>query len=192
MASPAPPKALLDACVLYPPLVRSLLLGAAEAGLITLFWSPRILDEWQIAVARKIGPDAEASVLETRTAMKARFPGAEVTPIPDADSELDLPDAADIHVVEAARAAGAELIVTFNLRDFPTHRLAPIGLTAQHPDSLLWSLLDPSGGPMTDVVRQSLAQIDVADDAPATRARAVLKRARLPRLGKAWAGLVAE
>ena len=36
----------------------------------------------------------------------------------------------------------ADLIVTRNLRDFPVDRLAPHGLTAQHPDAFIVDLLD--------------------------------------------------
>ncbi|TSE37165.1 hypothetical protein Tfont_01261 [Tepidimonas fonticaldi] len=38
--------------------------------------------------------------------------------------------------------AGAELIVTFNLQDFPAEALRPHGLVAQHPDDFVTDLLD--------------------------------------------------
>ena len=52
-------KAVLDACVLYPTVLREILIGGAEAGLFTPVWSPRILAEWQHAAAR-LGPDQAA------------------------------------------------------------------------------------------------------------------------------------
>jgi hypothetical protein len=55
-AAPDPPRALLDACVLYPDILRRLLLGAADAGLFVPVWSERVLDEWSRAAARALPP----------------------------------------------------------------------------------------------------------------------------------------
>ena len=49
-------KAVLDACVLYPTVLREILIGVADAGLYTPVWSPRILAEWRHAAAR-LGAD---------------------------------------------------------------------------------------------------------------------------------------
>lgn len=55
---------------------------------------------------------------------------------------ITLPDPDDRHVLAAAICAGADLIVTFNLRDFPERDLKPYGIEARHPDDFLTSLLD--------------------------------------------------
>ncbi|MBL3553988.1 PIN domain-containing protein, partial [Rhodovulum sulfidophilum] len=39
-------KVLLDACVLYPTVLREILLGVARRGGFTPLWSARILEEW--------------------------------------------------------------------------------------------------------------------------------------------------
>ena len=52
-------RAVLDACVLYPPVLRGLLLGADRAGLYRAQWSDRIIEEW-LRATRKLGPAAEA------------------------------------------------------------------------------------------------------------------------------------
>jgi hypothetical protein len=54
---------------------------------------------------------------------------------------LTLPDPDDRHVLAAAIHAGADVIVTFNLADFPPHKLARHGIEAQHPDTFLSWLL---------------------------------------------------
>ena len=51
-------RVVLDACVLFPTVMREMLMGAAKAGLFEPRWSSRILEEWALA-ARKIGPEGE-------------------------------------------------------------------------------------------------------------------------------------
>ncbi|WP_407673458.1 hypothetical protein [Paludisphaera rhizosphaerae] len=55
---------------------------------------------------------------------------------------LNLPDADDRHVLAAAIHAGAESIVTFNLKDFPGELTRPHGVAAIHPDAFLVQLLE--------------------------------------------------
>jgi hypothetical protein len=50
-------------------------------------------------------------------------------------------DPKDRHVVAAAVKAGAHVIVTSNLRDFPAAALSDWGIEAQHPDEFLIDLL---------------------------------------------------
>ena len=51
-------------------------------------------------------------------------------------------DPSDRHVLAAAVAAGSELIVTFNLDDFPAEACEPLGVEAIHPDDFLLDLHD--------------------------------------------------
>ncbi len=177
-------RAFLDACVLYPPLVRRLLLGAADAGLLVPLWSARVFDEWRIAIASKQGLGAEDEAVAAQAAMAARFPAARVEAAPAVEAAIRLPDPADAHVLAAAVAGGADALVTFNVRDFPRRALAAHGIEARHPDGFLWELLSVSPGPMGQIVETVLAGAGVAPG----RARAALKKAALPRFGKAVAG----
>ena len=52
-------KVVLDTCVLFPTVMRAILLGAAKLGHFTPLWSARILEEWHRA-AQKLGPDGPA------------------------------------------------------------------------------------------------------------------------------------
>ena len=55
---------------------------------------------------------------------------------------VELPDPDDRHVVAAAFAGGAEILVTYNLKHFPEDALIPFELEPLHPDALLTDLLD--------------------------------------------------
>lgn len=50
-----------------------------------------------------------------------------VSPIPELTGEVVLPDAGDRPVAAAAHNGNADVIVTFNLKDFPANQLAKIG-----------------------------------------------------------------
>ena len=45
-------KAVLDACVIYPTVLREILTGVAALGLYEPLWSDRILREWTRATAK--------------------------------------------------------------------------------------------------------------------------------------------
>lgn len=176
--------AVLDACVLYPTVLRQILLGCAERGLFTPIWSERLLEEWGRAAARNGGPaDAEIARAEAQD-LTRRFPAAGAEPGDTA--ALWLPDPADIHVLATAIAAGADTIITQNLRDFPARELAPHGIGARAPDAVLMDLWLAASEPVERAVMQTHAEAERLSGA-ALPLRALLKRARLPRLGKALA-----
>jgi len=66
---------------------------------------------------------------------------------------LQLPDPNDRHVLAAAIRGRADVIVTANLRDFPTEILAEFGIEAQHPDEFALHLLDLAPGIVTEAAR---------------------------------------
>jgi hypothetical protein len=174
-------RAFLDACVLYPTVLREVLLAPAEAGLYTPLWSARVAEEW-VRAAGKLGPLAEAQARGEAASLRARFPGAEA---PEADdTAIRLPDPADAHVAASAHAGGAEAIVTLNLADFPSRVLAPLGLRAVHPDAFLMALFREAPEAVAEAAEKMRAEAERLSGAPQPM-RALLKRAYLPRLGKA-------
>ncbi|QKW54648.1 PIN domain-containing protein [Streptomyces buecherae] len=56
---------------------------------------------------------------------------------------IDLPDPGDRHVLAAAVRAKAQVIVTFNLKDFPPDKLSPWDVQAVHPDAFIEDLVCP-------------------------------------------------
>jgi predicted nucleic acid-binding protein len=172
-------RAVLDACVLFPDMPRELLLAAARAGHLAPLWSDRILEEWRRATLVKRAEDAGVVAAEIAR-LKADFPAARIVSPPDAEGLLSLPDPDDRHVLATAIAGEAAEIVTFNLGDFPGRTLARHGVIPRHPDSFLTecALGDPA---FAGTVAALCAQVSGGP------ARTLLKREKLPRLGKAVA-----
>lgn len=177
-------KAVLDACVLYPTVLREILMGAAEAGLYAPVWSARILDEWRHAATR-LGPDQAAVAGAEIALLRLSHPQAEAPDDGTAAAGFDWPDPADRHVVEAALASGADLIVTANLRDFPARALSPLGLRVVHPDSFLLDLWRHDPGPVAASVQAAHAKAEALGGPMPLRD--LMAHARLPRLAKALA-----
>ncbi|WP_134726762.1 RSP_2648 family PIN domain-containing protein [Paracoccus luteus] len=177
-------KAVLDACVLYPTVLREILTGAAGAGLFQPVWSARILGEWRHAAAR-LGPDQVAVAGAEIALLANRFPRASARDDGCAAIGIDWPDPADRHVAEAALAADAPLIVTANLRDFPRRATAALGLAAVHPDAFLTDLHRAHPDAVAAIVAASHARAQAMGGPLALRD--LMARARLPRLAKALA-----
>ncbi|MBO9444766.1 PIN domain-containing protein [Ruegeria sp. R14_0] len=176
-------KAVLDTCVIYPTVMREMLLGTAKLGHFTPVWSARILEEWARA-ARKLGPAGEAQARAEIALAQANWPKAQHPAAENLEQRLWLPDSADIHVLATAVASSADMIVTVNAKDFPKNILAEEGLDRRDPDSLLhgfWQS-DPEG--MSDTANRVLTEANRLSGDHWTL-RALMKKARLPRLGKA-------
>jgi predicted nucleic acid-binding protein len=175
-------KALLDACVLYPTVLREILIGVAKAGLYQPLWSDRILEEWARATV-KLGPGAEEIARGEIAVLRVEFPSASVSSKTGLEARLHLPDPADIHVLAAAIAGGADVIVTSNAQDFPRHILAEEGLRRMDPDEFLRALYEKTPESVASVVEKVRSKAEALSGEPQPL-RALLKRARLPRLGK--------
>jgi hypothetical protein len=85
--------------------------------------------------------------------MNDALPGATVRGYEDLIPMVDLPDPDDRHVVAAAIAAGASIILTWNLRDFPATMLKKHRLRRETPDAFLTGLYDEA----PDLILGSLA-----------------------------------
>ncbi|MGP0092315.1 MAG: PIN domain-containing protein [Xanthobacteraceae bacterium] len=141
MSGAFPLIAFLDASVLYPALLRNVLMHLALRDLFQARWSDRVHEEWIAALLRN-RPDLTAAQLErTRRLMDEHIDDALVTGYEPLLDQFTLPDPDDRHVLAAAVEGGANVIVTVNLRDFPAEALATHGLEAQHPDTFISNLL---------------------------------------------------
>lgn len=129
---------VLDANVLFPFRVRDCLLRFAEAGLYRVRWSPQIVDEWARNLIKR-SPHLERSIRSQRDAMARAFPEAMIEGYEDLIPALALPDEDDRHVLAAAIRAGAQHIITENLRDFPKEALDVYRIKAVTADQFLSS-----------------------------------------------------
>ena len=77
-----------------------------------------------------------------------------VTGYEDLIDSVSLPDPDDRHVLAAAIQANAEVIVTFNLKDFPAGVLADYNVEAMHPDDFLLALFDAAPGAVCAAVKR--------------------------------------
>ena len=176
-------KAVLDACVLYPTVLREILIGVAQAGLYTPLWSDRILEEWARATV-KISPDAVQIARGEAALLRAAFPKASIAAQPGLEARLHLPDDNDIHVLAVAIAGSADAIISFNARDFPRHLLAAEGLARRDPDGFLWEMWSHHPDRVAAVIGRVHATAERLSGQPQPL-RAFLKRAGLPRLARA-------
>ncbi|QIE44738.1 PIN domain-containing protein [Pseudohalocynthiibacter aestuariivivens] len=180
-------KVLLDTCVIYPTVMRQMLLGVARQGAFTPLWSARIIEEWQRASV-KLGPEGVAQAGAEAALLRVAWPDAEVIASPSLEGRLWLPDPADIHVLAAAIAGSADMIVTLNAKDFPRNVLAEEGLTRSDPDAFLHGIWQAQPEVVTGVAKEVLAEANRLSG-KAWEMRALLKKARLPRLAKAVGGV---
>lgn len=105
-------------------------------------WTEEIHSEW-IKNVLENRPDLTLEQLtRTKNLMNANVRDCLVTGYESLIALIELPDPGDRHVLAAAIRSQANVIVTFNLNDFPAQALAPYGVLAQHPDEFILHLID--------------------------------------------------
>ena len=178
-------RVLIDACVLYPTVMREVILGAAKLGLFEPRWSDRILEEWARATV-KLGPEAEVFARGEIVMLGAQFPRA-IVPVHQGQlPRLWLPDPDDIHVLGAAVSGSCDGILTMNAKDFPRDTLSEEGLARFDPDGFCCRMLEEDLLGMRGVADGILATAREMSGVDWTM-RNLMKKARLPRFGKSLA-----
>ncbi len=175
-------RAALDACVIYPTVLREILMGFAAKGLFEPILSERILGEWTRATA-KIGPEAQAQSQIEAALLRLAHPRAMVRAQPEIEARLNLPDPNDTHVLAVAIAGHADCIVTFNAQDFPRGVLADHGIERRDPDGFLWDLTSRYPVAGRAVIMDVLATAERLSG-QVIGVKKLLKKAQLNRLAK--------
>src|SRR4051812_9736061 len=110
--------AVYDACVLFSAFLRDFLVRLAihgrATGVMRAKWTGRIHREWINAVLAHFPGVRRSSLQRTRQLMDEHVVGARVRGYQRWEARLTLPDPNDRHVLAAAIACVAGVIVTFN------------------------------------------------------------------------------
>ncbi len=120
--------AVYDANVLYSAVHRDLLMFLALSRSFQACWSDEIHEEWMRSLLCNEPGLSRERLERTRRMMDEHVDDCLVEGYESLIDTLDLPDPNDRHVLAAAIHAGAKIIVTFNLGDFPKSALAPYGI----------------------------------------------------------------
>lgn len=145
---------LYDANVLYPSVVRDLLIRIAQAGLVQARWTDEILDEVFSSVIKNRPELDRTKLARTRQLMNGAVRGCLVTGYGVLIEALVLPDPDDRHVLAAAIKARAQVIVTNNLKDFPASALEPWDTEAKSADDFVLDQIDLSKQTVHGAVRR--------------------------------------
>ncbi len=137
--------AFLDACVLFPPNLRDVILTIAETGICQIRWSSDVLDEMYRTIVNKAKVElsrARAGAQYLRGEMEGAFPDAMVDRSLDEHLIPAMPnDEKDRHVLAAAVASRADVLVTANITDFQVPP-GSFSVDIQHPDTFLCHQLE--------------------------------------------------
>ncbi len=132
-------KVILDACVLANIAVCDVFLRLAEKPRLYLpRWSTEILNETRRVQSGKLNWPEEL-VNSWRQEVEASFPDASVDDYAHLLEKVEN-HKKDKHVLAAAIRAGASVIVTFNLKDFPENALEAWDIDVCHPQDYLLTL----------------------------------------------------
>jgi hypothetical protein len=127
---------VLDACVLIPmPLADTLLRLAAGPLLFLPKWSDQIMEEVTRTLQENFGLSAQKAMYR-ESEMRRHFPEAWIEGYEDLIPAMTN-HPKDRHVLTAAARAGAKIIVTYNIKDFPHASLTPYSITVQGPSAFL-------------------------------------------------------
>jgi predicted nucleic acid-binding protein len=148
-----------DACVLYPASLRDLLVRLAAKRIVRACWSQTILEEMRESLLANHPQLKREHLNRTLELMNRNVPEAMIEGFEDLIPSLALPDPGDRHVLGVAIRAGAQAIITTNLRDFPTKALAPYEIEALHPDTFVLQALDLYPGALCELLTEQVADL---------------------------------
>jgi len=141
MNNPQKVNVILDANVLYSFTIRDLLLNLAEQNLYSPKWSELIQEEWIRNLLENREDIKRTQLQRTSEMMNNFFPEAMVHSFEFLIDSVQLPDENDRHVVAAAIVSNSPIIITFNLKDFPSDYLAQFNIQVFHPDRFICELI---------------------------------------------------
>jgi hypothetical protein len=136
--------AMVDACVLVQAAVRDTLLRLFERRLFLARWTDEIIEETVRTLRDNLGRTPEQTDRLVNE-LRLHFPDAWVEPGYRELIPVMTNHEKDRHVLAAAVKTPCEVIVTYNLKDFPEQALKPFDIEAKHPDEFLIDLYHIDG-----------------------------------------------
>jgi hypothetical protein len=150
--------AVLDACVLIPmPLADTLLRLAAGPRLYLPKWTDDIMAEVSRNLVENFGLSEEQAAYR-ESEVRRHFPEAWVDGYQDLIPAMTN-EPKDRHVLAAAVRSQAEIIVTYNRKDFPATSLAPYAISVQGPSTFLKNLHDLAPDAVLQTLEEQAAAI---------------------------------
>jgi predicted nucleic acid-binding protein len=137
--------------------LRDTLLRAAKTELYSIRETDEILEELQRTLSAK-RKKSEPQVQRLISAIEETFPNQFVKDYQHLIEQMPVNEN-DRHVLAAAVASNAQVIVTHNLRHFRLSLLAPYEMEAQSPDTFLLQLLESEPDRMKHVLIQQAASL---------------------------------
>ncbi len=131
----------------------------ALTDLFAAKWTVRIHEEWIRNVLENRPDIPQEQLQRTRALMDDAVPDCLVTGYEALIEGLNLPDDNDRHVLATAIRAGAQIIVTFNLKDFPADALEPYGIEVMHPDVFAEYQMELHDGAVVFAAKQQRAAL---------------------------------
>ena len=177
-------RVLLDTCVLVPSPIRQILLSLAESELFFPLWSDKIFNEWEYFVFKNSNECVDSTRIEI-ILMKSKWKESLVPRDKVLEETLFLPDENDRHVFASAITGNAEILLTNNLKDFPSGVLARYCLTPRNVDNFLLELFYEFPDVLESSIRTSFDSSQVKNKLNAQSKKAFMKKHGLPRLAKA-------
>ena len=176
-------RVLLDTCVLVPSHIRFILIRLAEHNLFFPLWSEKIFEEWEFFVSKNT-PDCIESTRIEILLMKSNWKSSLVPSDITLEETLFLPDENDRHVLASAINGEAQLLLTNNLKDFPSRVLVKFGITPRNVDSFLLELFFDHPEVVKSII-QKVFDSNSGKRFNTSFKKSALKRHNLPRLAKA-------
>jgi len=136
---------------LYPSILRDTLLQLAERGLFQPLWSKDILDELRRNLVDRVITAESFEHLVGQMAIA--FEDSCVVDFGHLIADMKC-EKKDRHVLAAAVAAQADVIMTFNTKDFPPNATDELAIGILTPDDFLLELLEASEAVVLSVLRQ--------------------------------------
>ena len=172
--------AVLDANVLFPIVIRDYLIWLSIHELYTPKWSGKLLEEFTAIFQKKKMDLLPQQITRQIQLINKTCPHALVEKYESIIPSVDISDENDRHVVAAAIKCNANVIVTYNLDDFPPEYLESVALSVVDPDTFIADMIDLSPKRCCDAFREMV----LAKNKPPYDETAYLEILRRNKLGQ--------